>query len=98
MSDQNLLPAPEIERPRRFDPAWEREFEAFLRLKPTLLGIHKGQYVAVHEGQVIDSGTDQVALALRAYSRCGYVPIYVGLVTDEPPSVVRIPSPRLRSG
>lgn len=97
MSDRELLPAPEIEQPRRSDPVWEREFAAFVRLKPSLLPAHKGEYVAIHEGKVVDSGDDQVAVALRAYSKYGYVPIYVGLVSDEPQPIVRIPSPRVRS-
>lgn len=97
MSDKELLPAPEIERPRQHDPTWEREYRAFVQLKPSLLASHAGKYVAIHEGQVVDSGEDQVAVALRAYSKYGYVPIYVGLVSDEPQSVVRIPSPRLRA-
>ena len=74
---------------------WEREYQAFLRLLPELLKTHRGQYVAVHEGEVVDSGPDKIALALRAYQTHGYVPIYVGLVTTEPPPPVRITSPRL---
>ena len=37
-------------------------------------------------------------LGEQAYAQAGYVPIYVGLVTDEPPPPVRIPSPRLVRG
>jgi hypothetical protein len=46
---------------------------------------HRGQYVAVHEGQVADSDTDDIALIQRVHARFGYVPICVGLVTDQPP-------------
>jgi hypothetical protein len=77
---------------------WHRERRAFWRLLPELLKTHRGKYVAVHNGQVVESGDDEVALALRAYRQHGYVPIYVGLVTDEPPRVERIPTPRIIGG
>jgi hypothetical protein len=54
--------------------------------------------VAVHQGRVISEGPDQVEVARQAYARVGYAPIYVGLVTQEPPRPVRIPSPRLLPG
>jgi Family of unknown function (DUF5678) len=74
------------------------ELEAFRRLLPELLQTHRDQYVAIHEGQVVGTGPDQIELADRAYERFGYVPILVTLVTDRP-RVVRIPSPRvLRPG
>jgi hypothetical protein len=68
----------------------EREHQAFLRLLPQLLGTHQGKYVAVHEGQVIDSDADDIALVLRVHARIGYVPIRVGRVTEQP-LVVRVP-------
>lgn len=77
------LPAPEL-------PKGEREYQAFLRLLPSLLATHRGQYVAIHEGQVVDSEASDVALIQRVQKRFGYVPIFVGLVTDEQ-SVVRVP-------
>ena len=71
---------------------------AFLRLLPTLLATHRGRYVAVHHGCVIAEGPEQVEVAKQAYARAGYVPIYVGLVTEEPSRPVRLPSPRLLPG
>jgi hypothetical protein len=68
----------------------ERENQAFLRLLSQLLGTHQGQYVAIHEGQVVDSDTDDIALIQRVHARVGYVPIHIGLVTDQP-RVVRVP-------
>ncbi len=76
-------PAPELTK-------GEREYQAFLGLLPQLLTTHRGKYVAIHDGQVVDSDTDDVALILRVHARVGYVPIHVGLVTDQPP-IVRIP-------
>lgn len=78
---------------------WEREYSAFLRLLPELLKTHRGQYAAVHDGQVVATGPDQIALALDVWGRVGYVPIHVGLVTDEPSPPERLPHYReLRRG
>jgi hypothetical protein len=88
------LPAPQIEWPPPVTK-WERERRAFHRLLPTLLATHRDKFVAIHNEQVVDSGDDEIALAMRSYDRFGYVPIYVGLVTERPRPPARIPSPRL---
>jgi hypothetical protein len=94
MSETELQPAPDLSGHQFNSDKWQREFQEFLRLKPRLLEKYDGQYVAVHEGQVVDSGPDQVELAMRVYSKHGYCPIYVGLVTDQPEPMYRIPTPR----
>ncbi len=88
------LPAPQIDWPPA-ETKWERERRAFHRLLPSLLATHRDKFVAIHEERVVDSGDDEAALAMRCYDRFGYVPIYVGLVTDRPRRPVRIPTPRL---
>jgi hypothetical protein len=98
MSEAIILPAPELSLEEATPAAWREEQRAFLRLLPTLLATHQGQYIAVHKGGVIAEGPDQVEVTKQAYARAGYVPIYVGLVTAEPPRPARIPSPRLFSG
>ena len=95
MTQADVLPAPELERFADRASKWEQERSAFWRLLPTLMSQYRDQYVAVHEGQVVDSGADQVELALRVYRRFGYVPIYVGLVSDEPVRMLRVPTPRV---
>lgn len=55
---------------------------------PELLRTHAEQYVAVHGGRVVASGTDKPTVALAAYQACGYQPIPVLLVTDRPPRIV----------
>ena len=40
------------------------------------------------------NGPDEVVVALEAYSRVGYGPVYLGYVSDSPRPPVRIPSPR----
>ena len=85
------LPAPAVDLTPPPRGKWEREYQAFRRLLPVLLQTHRGQYVVIHEGQVVDSGADDLALALRFFAKHGNVPIHVGKVTDEPEPLVRIP-------
>jgi hypothetical protein len=93
MSQVEILPAPVL--PVAAESKWRREQQAFRRLLPELLKTCRNRYVAVHEEKVVEEGTDKLAVAGRAYARFGYVPIYVGLVTDQPLPLSRIPSPRL---
>jgi hypothetical protein len=89
------IPPPSLPTPP--ESKWRREQQAFRQLLPELLKTHRGRYVALHEGQVVESGDDKLAVAGRAYARFGYVPIYVSLVTDAPAPLVRIPTPRILS-
>ncbi len=84
------LPAPAVERCAA-DGKWQHEYQAFLRLKAPLLATHAGQYVVVHNGDVVDSGPDDVALALRFFAQHGNVPVHIGLITDGPEAAARIP-------
>jgi len=92
MSTGEIFPAPELEIP--MPSKFERERWAFFKQLAQLLERYEGQYVAIHEGRVVVTGANQVDVALEAYDRFGYVPIYVGHVTTEPPVPARIPSPR----
>ena len=56
-----------------------------------LLRTHRGQYVAVHQRRVIAAGPDRMTVIRQAREQVGNVPIFVGLVTDEPPPVERVP-------
>jgi hypothetical protein len=99
-NEADILPAPTIEVPQvpayppptPEHPKLRQEHEALMRMWPDLLKTHYGQYVAIHDGQVVESGPDKIAVAKSAYKRCGYIPIYIHLVTDQPQPVVRIPS------
>jgi uncharacterized protein (DUF3084 family) len=93
------LPAPAIDQLTPALSKWEREYQAFRRLLPQLLQTHRGQYVAIHEGQVVASGKDKLQVALQVFSRIGNVSIHVGLVTEGTEPVLRsgvrrvLPSP-----
>src|SRR6266498_2479167 len=91
MSD-TMTPPPtfEVQLPSPTMSKGEREYQSFLRLLPDLLKLHRGEYVAIHEGQVVDSDVDDIALIQRVHAKVGYVPIHVGLVV-EPQPVVRVP-------
>jgi len=73
--------------------AFEREREAFLKLKPKLLETHRGLFVAVHNGQVVDSDPDSRELAKRIYTRSCF-PVYIGFVSEEP-RTAEFPSPEV---
>jgi hypothetical protein len=95
MSEPVTLSPPDVSFEHQVHAEWDRERRAFLRLVPTLLGTHRGRYIAVHGGRAVAEGDDQIELAKRVYAEIGYVPVYVGRVTDEPAPPLRIPSPRL---
>jgi hypothetical protein len=84
------LPAPSLDRSPA-DGKWQREYQAFLRLKGPLLATHAGQYVVVHDGAVVDSGPDDVALAMRFFAQHGNVSVHIGLVAAGPEAAARIP-------
>jgi len=98
MNNVTILPAPRIEQAVTEESPWERERRAFDRLLPSLLETHPGQYVAIHSGSIIASGSDRITVALQGYQRVGYVPLYVGLVSEAPRRKVRLPSPRVLRG
>jgi hypothetical protein len=85
MNQVEISPAPVLPVPAQ--DKWRSEQEAFQRLFPDLLLTHCNQYVAIHEGKVVASGPDKMFVASQAYARVGYIPIYVSLVTDQPPRV-----------
>jgi hypothetical protein len=89
MSDTITFPSPIISLPALFQSKWDREFQAFKQLLPTLLATHPGLYVAIHDGKVVDCGDNKLALALRVLDKLGNVSIHVDLVSQEPEPVSR---------
>ena len=69
MASIETLPAPDLSA--RHDDKWRREQRAFHHLLPELLGTHPDRFVAIHEGRVVESGDDKLAVARRAYERFG---------------------------
>ena len=73
--------------------AFQRGHDDFLRLHPSLLKTHKGQWVAMLDGRVADSDLNQWALAERVYRQFGYRPIYMAQVLDQPIRTVEMGGP-----
>jgi hypothetical protein len=96
MESTKILPAPNLSA--RTDDKWHRESQAFYRSLPDLLRTHRGQHVAIHEGRVVESGSNKLEVARRAYDRFGYIPIFVSRVEEQPRPPLRVPSPGLVRG
>lgn len=60
------------------------DMETFRRLLPELLQAYREQFVAIFRGQIVDADPDRWTLAKRVYAKCGYQPIYMGEVLEEP--------------
>ena len=64
---------------------FEREKSVFIRLLPTLMQRHEGQFVAVHDGVVVDSDRSSSELVRRFFGRFGDTHVYIGYVGQEEP-------------
>jgi hypothetical protein len=71
------------------------ETEAFEQLLPTLKTNHAGDYVAIHQGKVLDHDPDLRNLHLRVVQRLGNVPVLLKKVSDEPDRDLVFRSPRI---
>jgi hypothetical protein len=94
MGKMQIAQAPRLQS-RKSPHKWKQEKQAFLRLRDSLRRKYYNKYVAIHQGKVVGSGTEKVSVGLRAYSRFGYIPIYVGYVGEQLHEIVRAPSPRI---
>jgi len=77
------------------DQELKDEVQAFERMHPQLVKQYLGQFVAVHEGQIVDADVDFEALFLRLEKRLGDVPVLIRPVSVEPTPELRAPGPRL---
>src|SRR5947209_4793300 len=90
MSKATTTPTYEVHLPQPNQPnKADRERLAFQRLLPSLLSTYRGQYAAIHNEQVVDSGADAAELAARVVRRVK-ADIYVGLVSEEPEPMCRL--------
>ncbi|MBL8800152.1 MAG: hypothetical protein JNM56_40090 [Planctomycetia bacterium] len=88
MSDTTAITTFEVKLPEVPLTKFERERRAFYRLLPELLQTHRGQYVAIHDEQVVDCGPVRADVVFRALDRVRS-DIFVGLVNEKPEPVAR---------
>lgn len=90
------LPAIKLIHIDTTEQVFERERDSFLRMKQRLLNdqAYLDRYVAIINGNVADSDTDKSVLVERVYTKFGYIPLYIGKVTNEQKRYRRLPSPR----
>jgi hypothetical protein len=62
----------------------EKEQAIFEQLRPKLLKKYRGQYVAIHNGEVVEHAADLNTLHKKVFARFGYTPVLHIQVTDEP--------------
>ncbi len=76
------------------DPGFEQERAAFHRLLPELLKTHRGEWVAIVDGQPVEFGADFGSVIVPVRQRFGQRPVYVHEIS-EPARIYKISSPRL---
>ncbi len=88
-----ILPPPQLAHLVPVTDMWTRNCDYFALHRAELLKEYRDKFVAVHEGKVVAHGDSIIEVAEAGYRACGYVPIYVDLVSENEPAVVRMPSP-----
>jgi hypothetical protein len=73
----------------------EKEQAIFEQRKPELLKQYRGRYIAMHNGEVVETAADLRTLRNKVFARFGHTPMLHTLVTDEPDREIVIRSPRL---
>ncbi|MFN0073189.1 MAG: hypothetical protein ACKVVP_17045 [Chloroflexota bacterium] len=71
-----------------------RETEAFNRLHPALVQTHLGTWVAIHEGQLVDTDGDLAALYARMRGRFGRTSVLLRQVETPVDRDLRQATPR----
>ncbi len=80
---------------RLADQKLAAEGRAFVAMHQQLVKQYLGQFVAIHNGQVVDADADFAALLLRVQDRFGRVPVLIRQVGAASVVELRAPSPRL---
>lgn len=73
----------------------EKEQAIFERQKTELLKKYRGQYIAMHNGEVVETAADLRTLRNKVFARFGHTPMLHTQVTDEPDRDIIVRSPRL---
>jgi hypothetical protein len=70
---------------------WEKNRASFDAMFNELLKSYEGQFVAIHDNEVVASGADKQIVFDAARSKCSKFPFYIRLVSRAP-KIVRVPS------
>jgi hypothetical protein len=73
----------------------QQESDAFRRMHTDLLARYPNEYVAIHQGQLVDHDADQLALLARIEDRYPDIPVLIRQVLPEPDEKFTFRSPRL---
>lgn len=73
----------------------QAETEAFSAQYARLKEAYLGEYVAMHQGEVIDHDPDLRTLHLRVFEQLGHTAVLLKQVTEEPERELTFRSPRL---
>ncbi len=76
------------------DPGFEQERAAFHRLLPELLKTHRGEWVAIVDGQPVEFGPDFSSVIALVRQRFGQRPVYVHEISERA-RIYKSLSPRL---
>lgn len=80
--DVNITSVPWAREDIEDAPFW-KEVSAFNQLPQSLIDEYYGKYIAVYQGNIVDSDVDDAELARRFYCTFGYVPVYIHKVGVE---------------
>ncbi len=71
----------------------DAEVAAFVTLHPELWRTRAGQWVAIHNGKLVDADPDRVALYRRVRDLYGKVPVLIREVTTDPEQEIWLRTP-----
>jgi hypothetical protein len=71
----------------------DREIDAYSRMHDSLWRTIPTQWVAVHEGEVVDKDEDRVALYVRIRSKYGQTPVLIRQVKEDPNPEIQMRTP-----
>ena len=84
-----------LKSPKKSSSAFQKEKQAFEKLKPELMKKYRGKYVVIKDEKAEIFDDNKTKIAEKAYKKFGYVPIYIGLLEEEP-ETVHFPTPRVQ--
>jgi hypothetical protein len=69
---------------------YRREREAFEAMLPMLATQYDRQFVAVHNGAVVETGATEAEVVQKFFRRFGDTHVYVGYVGEDPPQTYQV--------